>query len=183
MHSLVQSGKLALPDPDDTADMEDAGIAFLAESGYERYEISNFCLSGHACRHNLNYWRNGTYLGLGVSAHGCLGSGRERVRYKNLSDPAGYASTVRRGKLPVDGERPIPFEEQMFESVMLGLRTSEGVDEALFAERFGITPSERYPEAVAALSTNGWLRPYAGHLALNDRGLDMNNAAIRLFMP
>ena len=182
LHALVRSGRMLLPDDDAAADMEDAGIGFLRSSGYVRYEISNFCLPGHECRHNLHYWRNDLYLGLGAAAHGCLGSAGERTRYSNLPLPDRYEAEVLEGRLPVLESRTVPAEEQMFESIMLGLRTTDGVDLAAFRHRFGTDLSERYPVAVGRLRENGWIIESASHLRLNDRGLDMNNAAIRLFM-
>ena len=72
LYDRVGSGAVVRPDEDLVADMQDAGIDLLESSGYRRYEISNFALDGFACRHNLNYWRNGEYLGFGVAAHAAV---------------------------------------------------------------------------------------------------------------
>ena len=182
LYTLVRSGRMHLPDEDATADMEDAGIGFLRSQGYTRYEISNFCIPGHECRHNLHYWQNDLYLGLGAAAHGCLGTGCERTRYSNHSRPDRYEAEIREGRLPVLEARSVPPEEQMFETIMLGLRTADGVNLVSFRKRFGTELSEQYSTAVRCLRENGWISESASHLRLNDRGLDMNNAAIRLFM-
>ena len=70
----------------------------------------------------------------------------------------------------------------MFETLMVGLRTAQGVDRAAFAARFGQRIEEAYPLALGELEKRGWLSPSPSHLALNERGLDMNNAAIGLFL-
>ena len=69
LYARVANKLVQLPESDLVADMQDAGMDYLESRGYHRYEISNFALPGYECRHNLNYWHNGEYLGLGVAAH------------------------------------------------------------------------------------------------------------------
>ena len=90
LFEAVRNGSIELPDEDAVADMEDAGFDLLRDFGYERYEISNFALPGRECRHNLNYWANGDYLGLGLNAHSALHVNGKWVRFANKAELSGY---------------------------------------------------------------------------------------------
>ena len=182
LFDLVSTGKVSLPSEDAVADMEDTGIAYLKERGYHRYEISNFALPGYPCRHNLNYWANGEYLSFGPAAHSCLRLDGAWTRWSNRCDLDGYLDDIASGRLPLEEQRVIPRIEEMFETLMVGLRTASGVDRAAFVARFGQRIEEAYPLALGELEKRGWLSPSPSHLALNERGLDMNNAAIGLFL-
>ena len=74
-------------------------------------------------------------------------------------------------------------DEEMFETLMVGLRMVQGVDKTSFFARFGISPLAAYPTAFEKLAALNWLRDDGIHIALNDRGLDFQNAALQLFMP
>ena len=93
----VRAGRAALPDEDAVADMQDAGMAYLAAHGFTRYEISNFARAGFACRHNLNYWNNGEYLGFGAAAHGAQAPPRGAAHGRHAG---GRGVHRRAGRLP-----------------------------------------------------------------------------------
>ncbi|MBQ1818213.1 MAG: radical SAM family heme chaperone HemW [Clostridia bacterium] len=178
----VNAGRVTLPDPDDTADMEDAGFEFLAQKGYARYEISNFAKPGFACRHNLNYWDNGEYLGLGLNSHSALRLKGDWTRFRNTDRLDEYINELGEGKLPVRDTRKIERDEEMFESVMLGLRKIEGISRAGFARRFGVDPVEHYAPAAAELEADGMLIVTGERMYLTRRGLDFQNEALIKFM-
>ena len=186
LEGMIREGKLPLPDEDLAADMMEAGIALLESLGYKRYEISNFAKSGFESRHNLAYWRQRYYLGLGLNAAGMLPA--EDAVYHRVSNAATtdtYCSMIAAGRLPVTETIPIGREEAMFETVMLGLRTADGVGYGAFEAMHGISLPDVYGYAILELQTRGWLRPIdtaAPRLALNDRGLAMQNTALMLFM-
>ncbi len=114
---------VTLPNTDAVADQYEAITQTAAEYGLERYEVSNFSSPGRECRHNLNTWRYGSYVGLGPSAVGFDG----RHRYKNISDLSGYIALLRRGELPTAEEEIIDDAGMAFwDRLMLGLRTREG---------------------------------------------------------
>jgi oxygen-independent coproporphyrinogen-3 oxidase len=117
----VQSGETVLPDEDAVADMQDAGIDYLESRGYHRYEISNFALDGFECRHNLNYWENGEYAGLGVAAHSAVRL-KEWTRYSIEETLKDYYRQIERGRRPVREVIRLYPADEMFECVMLGLR-------------------------------------------------------------
>lgn len=174
----VAAGRESLPDEDDTAAMQDAGMAVLAERGYTRYEISNFAKPGFECRHNINYWENGPYLGLGAAAHSAWWVDGAWCRFANPSELDAYERTaVQPPELEI-----IPKKEEMFESVMLGLRMVRGLDKDRFRARYGVSPWEVFPEAIKQLRTRGWLMEDSQFLRLSETGLDFQNSALELFM-
>lgn len=183
LYRAVRAGRTALPDEDAAADMQDAGMAYLSEQGFLRYEISNFAKAGYACRHNLNYWKNGEYLGLGVAAHGAMHIGGVWTRRANVETVGAYAAALRANRLPVQETLTPVCAEEMFETVMLGLRTVRGVSLPAFFDRFGISLYDAYPDAVAQLRRFGWTIESEDTFSLNARGLDLQNKALLLFAP
>ncbi|MEN6594734.1 MAG: radical SAM family heme chaperone HemW [Clostridiaceae bacterium] len=180
LYLRVQSGETVLPDEDDVADMQDAGIDYLESHGYHRYEISNFAQEGFECRHNLNYWLNGEYAGLGVAAHSAVRL-KEWTRYSNEETLKDYFRQIERGRRPVREVIRLYPADEMFECVMLGLRLTRGVDRAAFCARFGSDMAEAYPEAMERLRKRGWVEETQAYIALNRRGLDLQNEALDFF--
>lgn len=181
LYDRVQSGETVLPDEDDVAQMQDAGIDYLESRGYRRYEISNFALDGFECRHNLNYWQNGEYAGLGVAAHSAVRL-KEWTRYSNEETLKEYYRQIERGRRPVREVIRLYPADEMFECVMLGLRLTRGVDRAAFYARFGRDMAIVYPEAMERLRSRGWVEESETHIALNRRGLDLQNEALGYFL-
>jgi len=181
LYSRVQSGSVALPDEDLVADMQDAGIDYLVERGYHRYEISNFSLDGFECRHNLNYWHNGEYLGFGIAAHAAVRQKRW-TRYANVDTLAEYYRLLAREKRPLAETIQLTPRDEMFECIMLGLRLTRGMDRAAFRARFGLDTAEAYPVAMERLRKRGWVVENETQIALNRKGLDLQNEALGFFM-
>ena len=125
-----------LPDDDTSADIEDAIEIELAASGYVHYETSAHARPGFECRHNLNYWRFGDYLGIGAGAHSKLSFPDRVVRQVRYKQPDQYLREMARGQ-PLLEERKVARSEIGFEFMLNTLRLSEGVPVALFAERTG----------------------------------------------
>ncbi len=181
LFTRVQGGEVRLPDEDAVADMQDAGIDYLESRGYHRYEISNFAREGYECRHNLNYWQNGEYLGFGVAAHAAVRR-KHWTRFANVSSLDEYYRLLSRGKRPLaETIRLLPADE-MFECVMLGLRLVRGVGREAFYNRFGVSIAEAFPAAVEGLRKRGWLCESEDFFALNSKGLDLQNEALQQFM-
>ena len=175
----VKSGREILPDDDAVADMQDAGIDLLEKRGYHRYEISNFARDGFSCRHNLTYWNNGAYLGFGPASHSSMPEGRRWYRFADTENISKYLKLIRNGKIPETERFLISLFEQMFETVMLGLRKTDGIDTRLFYERFGCDIRETYSEAVERTRSRGLLdESDPGFLRLNRRGLDLLNSVL-----
>jgi oxygen-independent coproporphyrinogen-3 oxidase len=182
LYDDVIAGRETLPDPDAVADMEDAGMALLESLGYRRYEVSNFAKPGYECRHNLIYWHNEPYLGLGVAAHSSMIEDGFWVRFSNESSIPAYLKKLDKGKLP-RAERIITNTfEQMFESVMLGLRLVKGIDRAAFSDRFGCDVIETYKEAYDKNDRFGfWDRSDPAYLCLTPLGMDHLDSILKDF--
>lgn len=180
LYARVAGGTTKLPDDDAVADMQDAGIDALESRGYGRYEISNFAKDGFECRHNLNYWLNGEYIGLGLAAHSAV---RQKVwtRYANTTSLEEYLRLLRAGRRPATETIRLQSGEEMFESIMLGLRLTRGIDRAAFRLRFGWDIVEAFPRAMDNLRTRGWVIETPDSIALNRRGLDLQNEALGFF--
>ena len=182
LYDDVQAGRETLPDPDAVADMEDAGMDILEELGYKRYEVSNFAKPGFACRHNLIYWHNEPYLGLGVAAHSSMVEDSFWVRFSNESSIPAYLKKLEKGKLPRAERIIVNTFEQMFESVMLGLRLTEGIDRAAFSARFGCDVIETYLEAYQKNDRFGfWDHSDPAYLRLTRLGMDHLDSVLRDF--
>lgn len=177
LFSRVEAGE-NLPDEDECYAMHALTIDLLDKLGYSRYEISNYAKPGRECRHNLNYWDCGDYLGFGVAAHSALHRDGALTRAYNTSDLDEYISAGGVGVMTAEREAP---DEEIFDYIMLGLRKTEGISPEGFLSRFGRDVFEVYSEPVQKLRENGWLAP-GDRLALNRQGLDMQNSALLLFM-
>ena len=146
---------------------------FLADAGYEGYEVSNFARSeAHRSRHNQKYWYHTPYLGLGPSAHSFDG----RSRFWNEHSLFDWQKKIDGEGSAVDGRETLSDEDLLLEAVMLRMRTKDGLDLAWVRERFGIDFLKVNEDLVAKLSTDGlleldedWLRPTLDGLAVADR--------------
>ena len=164
----VREGVYTLPDEDTEREMYETCRQSLARHGFRQYEISNFALPGFACRHNLDCWRRKEYVGLGCAACGFLGS----VRYQNPTSLADYL-----GDKPPE-ETILSPEDARFESVMLGLRTMEGVSEADFLRMHGVTLRDAFGEKLQKPLDQGLIQWQDGFLRLTRRGMDVQNAVL-----
>ncbi|MDY3822998.1 MAG: radical SAM family heme chaperone HemW [Eubacteriales bacterium] len=183
LYDWVNEGRIVLPDDDAVYDMHRAGMERLESLGYKRYEISNYARPGCQCRHNINYWDVGEYIGLGLNSSSALRSkSGELIRFKNCESIDNYISEINCGRLPRENVESIGRENEMFEWIMLGLRKIEGVELRRFNARFGADVCEVYREAVNKLENMGWLTVDQRFMRLTDRGLDMQNSALMEFM-
>jgi putative oxygen-independent coproporphyrinogen III oxidase len=146
-----------LPDEDAAADIEDAVVALLADAGYRHYETSAHAKPGHECRHNLNYWRFGDYLGIGAGAHSKLSFADRIVREVREKQPKRYLERVAAGA-PLMENIEISRDDIGFEFMLNALRLTGGVPAALFAERTGY-PLAMVARELGAARTRGLLEP------------------------
>ena len=177
-HRMLNQGILHETDPDLDREMYHYAAGFLENSGYNRYEISNFALKGRECAHNLAYWRNMSYIGVGASAHSYTG----RVRRWNVPDIHRYCSLIERGHLPVEGSENIPEGTEMFETVFLNLRTRRGIDFCEFKERFGTDIRLLYKDRLKELEKEGLVDIDEEGLRLTNMGIDLSNRVFIEFL-
>ena len=170
----AEAGRLTMPVDEVIAAMYERAVIKLNKEGYERYEISNFTLPGHECRHNMNYWDRGEYLGLGPGAWSFI-SGR---RYANISDTTEYAQRLSNGLSAVDARETIGPESSARETIFLGLRTMKGLDLRRFEQEYGADLLRRLEKNAAPLRDAGLLRMTEGRLRFTDRGILLSNEAL-----
>jgi oxygen-independent coproporphyrinogen-3 oxidase len=170
----VSRGTLSLPRDDDVAQMYRDAQHMLGRAGYEQYEISNWARPGRASRHNLTYWRDEPYLGLGAGAASCFG-GR---RYKNGADPAAYIEAIANGRPVLVQDESTDRLTAAQDHVGLGLRLIEGIDLGRYRRRFGRDLLELGGEELAGLVRAGVLAVEAGRLRLAPEHLLVSNEVI-----
>ena len=178
-NTLFHARPPALPDDDRIADMQDAGGARLAAAGFEQYETSAWAQPGQRCRHNLNYWTFGDYLGIGAGAHQKLtdcAAGAIRRRHKQRQ-PAAYL----RGEY-LGGESTVAADELVFEFMLNALRLCEGFPAALFAERTGLPLGAALPGLQAA-EARGLIERDHLHIRPSELGQRFLNDLQALFLP
>jgi len=186
LYRLVNTGHVELPDEDDVAAMYEHGIEWLENAGYQRYEVSNFAKPGFACRHNIGYWQGAWYLGLGVAAHSMLPTNQPGMfsqRKGNSADVQAYIRALQNGQeAPTDGVDLITPEDAMFETMMLGLRTTFGVEESRFEKLHGISLRKRYGEQLDSLVRDELGQWKVGRFVLTPRGIEIQNDVLMRLM-
>ena len=173
----MRRGKLPLPKEELEAEMFEYIIEELEKAGFEHYEISNFSKPGFESRHNLVYWDNAEYYGLGAGASGYV----DGIRYKNHGPIRHYLEAVEAGKARIT-EEPLTLEEKMEEELFLGLRKKTGVSKARFEEKFGVSFDQRYGQVVASLTEQGLLVPDDKQVRMTKRGLFLGDTVAEKFI-
>ena len=170
-HREMARGRMTLPDGDAMADLYEMGRERLKCAGYAQYEVSNFARPGHACRHNLGYWTDREWLGLGPGAHSYL----DGDRFGNVESLSEYHRLVEGGMAPIAEREKGTAELRVREAVAFGLRTVGGVRLEALRRRYHLDPVARAQEPIARLTRAGWLvldehvlRPSARGLAWAD---------------
>ena len=146
----------------------------LCQAGYTQYEISNYARPGCQSAHNINYWRNGRYIGVGPSAAGYLNN----RRYKNIADVAGYVRMIdEQGHAEAETET-LDRSAILLETIMMQLRLTEGMSILSFRERVGVDPVELFGDTLAKLVKGGLVARNDDHIALTRQGQLVANAVI-----
>ena len=179
MGAQAASGRLRLPDDDLVADQYAAIQTTLEAAGFAQYEISNWARPGHVSVHNLTYWRNGEYVGVGAGAAGSLMG----VRYKRTPIVRDYVAAAARGEPAYVECEPWTRERTMRDTVMLGLRLSEGVADTDFRARFGVGLRDYCGDRLDGLVGAGILHSRDGRLALDPSRRFVCNAVLSEILP
>ena len=169
MAARVERGEAVVPEDDAVNAMQRACVERLAKADFGRYEISNYAKPGHACRHNLTYWRRGDYLGLGCAAHSLI----QETRFSNPASLEAYLAGSRMEDLT-----RLTREDAMEETVMLATRTTRGLDLAEWKETFGADFVEPRRRNLDRLQAGGWIEINGGFLRLTLRGMEVQDAVV-----
>jgi oxygen-independent coproporphyrinogen III oxidase len=203
MEADVTGGRLPEADPDIAAEMYHMTCETLANAGYEQYEISNWAKPGLESTHNLTYWRNEAWLGVGPGAHGYLAQGagalsalpEHGARFAVVKPPRTYIerATAWQASGPltasaladagaIDTVELTTGDMARGETMMMGLRLNAGVSDAAFKQRFGVGIAEAFPHAVSDCLEDGLLEWSGERLRLTDDGRPLGNEAFGRFI-
>ena len=182
-YEAYEREELNLPEEETDRAMYEATRVFLQKKGYERYEISNYAQKGFECRHNVGYWKRKNYVGFGMGAASLV----ENVRFHNGDSLCMYMQNT--CKCMMDIER-LSIEEQMEETMFLGLRMAEGVSYKAFENCFGIGLHTVYGDIIKKHMDDGLLeicRRNTGNMpdeyvSLTLRGMDVSNYVMAAFL-
>ncbi|HKM42911.1 MAG TPA: radical SAM family heme chaperone HemW [Limnochordia bacterium] len=174
----VSEGLVEVPGDDEQAEMYEIACSKLKASGYEHYEISNFCLPGFPSQHNLLYWQNKSFIGLGSGATGYV----KGLRYKNAADLGGYMEAWSKGTPFYEERDDVPLDQEMDETMMVGMRLLQGVDEKWFRCRYQVSFWDLYREVIEDLLFRGLVQYTEGHLRVTGQGLLLENQVSGAFL-
>lgn len=176
-HTLFNKNKLPLPNEEDELQMYLLLMSSMKEAGYNQYEISNFAKPGMESRHNITYWRNEDYYGLGAGAHGYVG----RKRHINVKGVNPYVEATRKG-LPRLDAYPISEAEAMEDFMMVGLRMHEGVSNKAFQAQFGRSIEDVFAKSLHKMLHAGLLEQEEGTYRLSQQGILFGNDVFAEFV-
>lgn len=163
----IAEGKYTAVDEFTDAAMYEQAIETLTKAGYEHYEISNFAKPGFECKHNMGYWQNRQYTGIGPSASSSTGS----QRTKNISDIKAYINAIESDKYPLEESIDINEQEKICETAVLNLRTINGIDINNFMQATGQNPLAIFAEPIRRHCEQGLLNIENEHIFLTAKAL------------
>ena len=174
----VRRGKMHLPEQELEAQMYAETIDAMEKAGRKQYEISNFAKPGFESQHNLVYWNNQNYFGLGAGASGYLGN----RRYKNRGPIQHYLKSLKNDQLPVLEEEILTQKAQIEEEMFLGLRKILGVDKTVFENRFGFSMMDVYGDVIEKLKQQKLITETDSGVCLTEEGLFRGNDVFEEFL-
>jgi oxygen-independent coproporphyrinogen-3 oxidase len=171
LHRDIRQGLIPEPDDDEQAEMYELMCRMIEEAGYEQYEISNFARLGYESKHNLKYWRDSRFIGLGAAAHGMTG----RIRYSNNEDLGVYFKAIETGRPPVDQEAVLTAETRLKDALIMGARLVHGIDMIELGRRYKAPLREFILESVGDLASQGLFTIDDRFFRLTTRGRLLSN--------
>lgn len=178
MYTMEQKNLITMPDEDEERNMYYKGRNVMEKNNLFQYEISNFAALGFQCKHNLKYWNQEEYIGIGPSAHSFMNS----IRYSNPSDLKLYCKNIQEDNLGRIIQEEMNEEELMFEYIMLRLRLTEGLDFVEFKNKFNVDFNEKYKGQIKYLTDNKLIEQSGNIVKLTQRGMDISNYVFEEFM-
>lgn len=177
-YNLMRKGKLFLPSQDEEAEMYEETMKQMQQHGYVQYELSNYARTGFESRHNLTYWNNEYYYGIGAGAHSYVNG----IRNVNIGPVKKYIEHIEKGQLPYVEQHEVNERERMEEEMFLGLRKIEGVSKQRFYEKFHRSLNDVFGDVIAKQTANGLLEETETHLRLTHRGKLLGNVVFEAFL-
>lgn len=174
----VASGRVQPCSEEEQVVMWEVTEETLSRRGYQRYEISNYALPGKECRHNLTYWYNLPYLGLGAGAHGYLG----KTRYANHEDLGTYIRLISKGELPRAWEERQTPEQERLDTIIMGMRLRRGLSRKVFQQRFQISFDQLYGTQLEEMKRQGLIGDDGENIFLTGRGRLLANYVLSHFI-
>ena len=180
-YTWTHEGRITPADEDLCADMYEYADERLQAAGYENYEISNWSLPGHQSRHNLTYWQNLPYIGMGAGAYSSFG-GR---RFSDVREPLAYIRLLKANQWPeaADESEIVGHEQAMSETAFLALRTAMGLHLPTFEQRFGTTFAQFVGNRLSLVNEAGLLAYDGDWLRLSKRGRLLGNEVFLRLLP
>ena len=177
-YQMYQQNQLQLPEEELDRAMYHDAIHLLAKEGLKQYEISNFSLPGYECKHNLIYWENEEYLGVGAGSHSKL----DGVRYNNFKSIEAYIEQVEFDLFPIEEKNVISKDEDMWETIILFLRLNKGLDISFFNHKYKVDFMLKYAAAIEKIIDNKLAEIVDDHLKLTVLGMDISNSVFIEFL-
>lgn len=177
-YNLMSKGKLSLPGEDLEAKMYGYLLDEMTKQGYNQYEISNFAKEGKESKHNLIYWDNDEYIGLGAGAHGYANG----IRYSNHGPLKKYMNMIEQNEKPIMLQKEVTSIEKMEEEMFLGLRKNAGVSIDRFNHRYSQSIQKVYGKEIEELKHKGFIIIENGHVKLTRRGRFVGNEVFQYFL-
>ncbi len=178
LSNMYDRGHVKLAGDEEDRLMYHTAIELLRSRGYEQYEISNFSQPSKECKHNLVYWNNQEYLGIGAGSHSKLGN----KRFWNYRDIQQYIDAVSKGITPVENYEAIDKEEELWESIFLSLRLNKGIDIPSFNKRYNIKFTEKYSKILNKLVEKKLIIVSKENIKLTALGMDLSNQVFMEFI-
>lgn len=177
-YKLYQQNELQPTSDELDREMYHGASDLLYKRGLKQYEISNFAVPGYECKHNLIYWENEAYLGVGAGSHSKL----DGVRFSNFKNIETYIEQVMHNNFPIEEKNVIEAEEDMWETIILFLRLNKGLDIKYFNHKYKVDFMSKYAEAVSRIIKNKLAEIVDGHLKLTVLGMDLSNSVFIEFL-
>jgi oxygen-independent coproporphyrinogen-3 oxidase len=178
LYHHIARGRCSVPEDDLVSDLYLGTRSFWEERGYQQYEISNFSLAGHQCRHNLKYWLRRPVLGFGVGSHSYDGC----ARYANHGTMKSYLDAVEAGRSPVEWLTRVESSQALEETLFLGLRLNQGLDWRRLSQNFNPCSLGPYEESLRLMSERGLLEWRDSVVRLTPRGMLLSNEVFQSFV-
>lgn len=173
-----QRNNLKLPSEDEEFNMYDWAMKYLKENNFEHYEIANFARPHRRSLHNMIYWQNQPYFGIGAGAYSFI----KGYRYMNFKDPAKYIKEVMNDKLPIDHGEKLSLRKRMIETIILALRTNDGISYKKFKTRFKVDINITFHQQIKKLVNLRLLLKDDCKIKLTRKGVFLANTVFREFI-